>query len=274
MATQEETAKAANDSIDESNLKGSQFDAGAISNHFLQTYKEEDIANALYSDLLQLDMVNLKKLTPFQPGRGYFIPTQMPRFMEDVFEDETNFYKTLLISYCVGFDGITDPTLNFSEVTSGVESQAMDIPNNITGITREVTMRFPAELRGQFLTRYNYNWITGIMDPYTDRGRYHGSDLEYTNANHTMSGVYFTLDPSEKAIEFAAYLLNMMPKNAQHSVNNKTKGENATQEITTPYSCQFITNNKLITEKCYDFLKAINDDMGGVTSKYENIRFS
>jgi hypothetical protein len=218
-------------------------------------------------------MVNLKKLTPYQPGRGYFIPTRMPKFMEDQFEDQTKFFKTLLIGYCVGFDGITDPTMNFSEVTSGVESQTMDVANNVTGLTREVTMRFPAELRGQFLTRYQYNWMTGIMDPYTDRGRYHGADLEYTNANHTMSGVYFTLDPSESAIEFSAYLLNMMPKNAQLSINNKNKGENTPPEITTPYSCQFITNNKMITDKCYEFLEEMNGEIGGVTSKADNIEF-
>jgi hypothetical protein len=269
----DEASTAYQNTINGSSLKGDQFNAGGVNNHFLANYKEDDIANRIYTDLLQLDMVNLKKLTPYQPGRGYFIPTRMPKFMEDQFEDQTKFFKTLLIGYCVGFDGITDPTMNFSEVTSGVESQTMDVANNVTGLTREVTMRFPAELRGQFLTRYQYNWMTGIMDPYTDRGRYHGADLEYTNANHTMSGVYFTLDPSESAIEFSAYLLNMMPKNAQLSINNKNKGENTPPEITTPYSCQFITNNKMITDKCYEFLEEMNGEIGGVTSKADNIEF-
>ena len=219
-----------------------------------------------YADLLQLDSVNLRRLTPFQPGRGYFVPVEMPRFMVEAFEDETRFFENLLTVYATGIDGIQNPTLNFDEVSSGVENQTMEVATNRAGKTDEITVTFPADFRGQFITKYLDMWMNGIIDPNTDRGHYHGQDMEYTNSNHTMSGVYFTVDPSERRVEFACYFFNMMPKESQLSINNKTKGENSPEELNPSFTCQMIHGNEKITNMAYRYLEQITQNVNGTTA--------
>lgn len=246
------------------------FNFGTIQTEGVDNHDTED-PNMDYADLLQLDSVNLRRLTPFQPGRGYFVPVEMPRFMEDQFESETKFFENLLTVYATGIDGIQDPTLNFDEVSSGVESQTMEVPTNRGGVTNEVTITFPTDFRGQFITKYLDMWMNGIVDPHTDRGHYHGADLEYTNANHTMSGVYFTVDPSERRVEFACYFFNMMPKESQLSINNKTKGENSPEELNPTFTCQMIHGNEKITDLAYQYLEEITSNVNGTTAFRDDI---
>ena len=273
MADQEKVWAAFLADIDDSNPSSSAFNFGTITTADMNN---RDLSNPVedgmdYADLLQLDSVNLRRLTPFQPGRGYFVPVEMPAFMEDVFPNETRFFENLLTVYATGVDGIQNPTLNFDEVTSGVENQTMEIASGRGGRTDEVTFRFPADFRGQFITKYLSLWMDGVLDPNTDRGHYHGSDLVYTNAHHTMSGVYFTLDPSERRVEFACYMFNMMPKEAQLSINNKTKGENAPEELNPAFTTQMIYGNDKITKLAYQYLEQITANTNGTTAFRDDI---
>lgn len=246
------------------------FNFGTVETEAVGDYDENDPFTE-YADLLQLDAVNLRRLTPFQPGRGYFVPVEMPAFMEEMYESETRLFENLLTVYATQIDGIQNPTLNFGEVTSGVENQGMEVPTNRGGRTDEITVTFPSDFRGQFITKYLGLWMDGIVDPNTDRGHYHGADLDYTNANHTMSGVYFTLDPSERRVEFSCYLFNMMPKESPLSINNKTKGENEPEEINPSFTCQMIYGNQRITDLAYEYLEEITSNTNGTTAFREDI---
>ena len=246
------------------------FDYGTVQHEGVEKYDPEN-PHMYFADALPLDSVNLKRLTPFQPGRGYFFPAKMPAFMEDVFPERTEFFKRLLIVYAIGIDGITNPTINYGEVTSGVENQGMEVPENRGGSTNEITFTFPTDFRGQFITKYLYTWMNGMLDENSDKGHYYGSDLEYSNANHSMSGAYFTVDPSERRIEFASYVFNMQPKEAPLNINNKTKGDNTPQEITPAFTARMITGNKNITKICYENLRTITQNTNGTTAFNEEI---
>lgn len=259
------------DNIEAANIEDD-FNENTIETDWLKNHNDEFLgedSNMMYADLLQLDVVNLKRLTPFQPGRGYFVPVLMPRFMEKHWKKETAFFRSLLTLYATGVEGIQDPVLNFGEVNSGVESQNMEVPTNRTGHTNEITFQFPSDFRGQFITTYLDKWMNGIVDMYSDKGHYYGEQMAWTNANHCMSGVYFTTDPSERMIEFACYLFNMMPKNTPLNINNKTKGENNPQEISPPFTAQMIHRNHRITEIAESYLKDIISASGN-TTEYRN----
>lgn len=218
----------------------------------------------LLLNMFQLDTTRLKTLTPYQPGRGYAIPIVAPKFMERYNEAAVKKFVSMVIAFATEITGIEDPTLNTHEITTGNENQKMAVATNWTALGSTISIKFPQELRGQFLLKFHRAWGYGIQDPNLGFGTYHGlagrtegDKLPYSNANHTMSMIFFTLDPSETYIENCYYILNMMPTNLQESINNKTRGENTPPEYTATYTAQIITNNEKIKEICYTYLNTI-----------------
>lgn len=232
--------------------------------------------SAIFNSVLELNRVQLERLTQFISGRHFLIPLDMAKFMEMVLPEETEEFKALLVSYCIGVDGFSDISLSTTEVNSGNEHQSAEISTGITGMTKEITVSFPAELRGQFIRKYIEFWLKGIYDPYTNRATYLGAiddgRLRYTEGNQTMSALFFTTDPSWTEIESSAYLTNMSPKSAQVSLNNTRRGEHNIQEVQIPFKVQYSDGNIFIHDACKSYLKRIVANTSDFhTHKFEGI---
>ncbi|MGL6132386.1 MAG: hypothetical protein ACRCZ9_12310 [Fusobacteriaceae bacterium] len=227
----------------------------------------------IFNSVLELNRVQLERLTQFISGRHFLIPLDMAKFMELVLPKETDEFKALMVSYCVGVDGFSDLSLSTTEVNSGNEHQSAEISTGITGMTKEITLNFPAELRGQFLRKYVEFWLKGIYDPMTNRATYLGAiddgRLRYTEGNQTMSALFFTVDPSWTEIESCAYLTNMSPKSAMVSINNSRRGEHSIKEVSIPFKVQYSDGNIFIHEACKAYLKRIVAN----TSDYHTHKF-
>ncbi|MGL5313816.1 MAG: hypothetical protein ACRC92_11280 [Peptostreptococcaceae bacterium] len=226
----------------------------------LQSYR----TSSIYNSVLELDTIALETLTPWITGRGFAVPDTMAYFMEAALPNETEEFKALVVSYCTGFDGVTPLTAVTTEVNSGIEHQSMEITTGLAGNTKEVTLTFPAELRGQFFRRYTEAWMKGTYDNTTSRTTYLGlvdKGLRQSEAYQVMSSLWMTTDPTFKEIEYCAYVCNMSPKTTQTDMNNYKRGEHNITEVAIPFKCQYHDGNRFIFDGCKTYLDRIYNNM-------------
>lgn len=222
----------------------------------------------IYEQILPLNKLVANRLTPFLPGRAYFIPVYMPLFCEMKQPTKTAFIKKLITSMLTGFQGIQDLTVEKATVATGSAAHDYDVVIGMTGDTKEVTLSFPTDLDGQPIRKFLNYWATGIYDRYSTLGHYYGAPIPWGQGNHTMSGVYFVLDVKGRMCQYAAYVTNMFPNMIPESMNNYKKGEHNPIALEIPMSCQFISNHPYATELANHYISIINTRVAAITSRY------
>ncbi len=185
----------------------------------------------------QLDSKNIGQYNPLITGRGIFLWTKMPQFMETLMPDQTIAFKNYTEKGFKSFDGISDMSMNFEEMGDGTPGNTFSIATMATDEFREFTMKV-YELSGSPVSSYVEMWVRGIHDPVTQVTTYLGQieSGKFPEANplyHTAEGIYMTFDPTmhEKGIEYAALITNIVPNRVPKSFRNTDKGTKGLVEL-------------------------------------------
>ena len=200
----------------------------------------------LFKNIVSADHMRFAGFTPFIGGRGFFIVTRMPRYMEIGFVQHSRVFKKLIQFYVKAITGFQDRSLTFTAIENGIEEAGVEVATSISGATKELAFQFGPDPKGLPISKYTKLWMEGIVDPRTHEAHYHGVDLPYEQINHTMEGIYFITDPSRKEIQAHAYICNMMPKLGPMSMMDFTQGQHDFYEPNISFSAQVFENNLTI----------------------------
>jgi hypothetical protein len=161
----------------------------------------------------------------------------MPKFMEVILPDKTKKFKHLLEYGFVGVDGIQNTTLDFEQITGGYAGRQFEVATTAKDETNAITIKL-YEFAGSPVREYLDMWISGIADPYTGTGHYHGAldldpTLKYSQVNHIAEAFYVQTDPTgrEDGIEYACLLTNMIPKTVKKDHFNYESGSHPIVQV-------------------------------------------
>ena len=184
----------------------------------------------------------IEQYSPLRTGYARIFFVKMPVFMNKIFPNKTKNFKHMLEYGFVGIDGIQNTTLEFEQVTGGYNARSFDVPSTARDETTEVTIRL-YEFTGSPVREYTEMWISGISDPVTGIGHYHGAigqdGIVYNQANHVAEAIYVQTDPTgrEDGIEYACLLTNMIPKNVKKDHFNYESGQHPVVQVDVPFTC-------------------------------------
>jgi len=161
----------------------------------------------------------LAQYDPLKTGYARIFFTKMPPFMKTIVPEKTKQFKHLLEYGFVGVDGLQNITLEFEQVGGGYAGRQFEIPTVAKDETNSLTVKV-YEMAGSPVRDYVDMWISGISDPYTGLGHYHGAldianaGLSYSQVNHSAEAFYVETDPTGRStgIEYACLLTNLVPK--------------------------------------------------------------
>lgn len=172
----------------------------------------------------------LAQYSPLKTGYARIFFVRMPAFMKTILPNKTKNFKHLLEYGFVGVDGIQNLTMEFDQMTGGYSGRSLDVATLAKDETNEITIKL-YEFQGSPVREYTNMWVTGISDPYTGIGHYHGAmekdpTLLYSQANHTAEAIYVQTDPTgrETGVEYACLLTNMIPKGVKQDHFNYEAG--------------------------------------------------
>lgn len=175
----------------------------------------------------------LKAYSPLKTGYARIFLVKMPTFMNTILPNKSKNFKHLVEYGFVGVDGIQNTTMEFEQITGGYAGRQFDVATVAKDETQEITIKV-YEFAGSPVREYTDMWMSGISDPYTGIGHYHGamdidSSIQYSQANHTMEAIYVQTDPTGRsnAIEYACLLSNMMPKTIKKDHFNYEAGQHS-----------------------------------------------
>lgn len=200
----------------------------------------------------------LNALHHYTGGRGIFVPTQMPAFMEWKFPKETDFFRQIIMVAANRLEFATDKQGETGVVETGVEGQARDYYMKTSGRPRECTIGLPAEFDGGIITQYCNSWMEGMGSSYDGVVSMHGYPHSPSAANMSMEGMYITLDPTETIAVYVAFVMNMIVKSAQMSIFNTTKGEYGHQELSLSFTCQTIDDDEEVINMGQEYVDSLN----------------
>ena len=171
--------------------------------------------------------------SPLKTGYARIFFVRMPVFMNKILPNRTKNFKHLLEYGFVGVDGIQNLTMDFEQVTGGYSGRSFDVATTAKDETNEITVKL-YEFQGSPVREYTNMWISGISDPQTGLGHYHGAmDMDptiiYSQANHTAEAIYVQTDPTgrEDSIEYASLITNMIPKSVKMDHFNYEAGQHS-----------------------------------------------
>lgn len=192
---------------------------------------------ALFLGGLNVTNKSLEQYDPLKTGYARVFFTRMPKFMQAVFPAQTKKFKHLMEYGFVGIDGIQNTTLEFEGITGGYAGRTFEVATTAKDDTNSITIKV-YEFAGSPVREYLDMWITGISDPYTGIGHYHGAmeidtTITYSQANHTAEAFYVSTDPTgrESGIEYACLLCNMMPKVVKKDHFNYESGQHQIVQV-------------------------------------------
>ena len=185
----------------------------------------------------------LAQYDPIKTGYGRVFMIKMPKFMDVILPTETKQFKHLLEYGSTSLEGLGNTTLEFEQMSGGYAGRAFDVATVAKDETAEVTVKM-YESAGSPVRTYLDMWVSGISDPYTGIGHYHGAmdidpTVKYAQSNHVAEMIYVSTDPTgrEDGIEYACLLTNMMPKSVKKDHFNYNKGEHAIVEVDCQFTC-------------------------------------
>lgn len=186
---------------------------------------------SLFLGGLNVKSSSLAQYDPLKTGYGRIFFVKMPVFMKYLLPNKTKNFKHLLEYGFIGVDGIQNTTMDFEQVGGGYAGRQFDVATVAKDETNSLTVKV-YEFAGSPVREYTDMWISGISDPYTGIGHYHGAlddkaaAISYSAVNHTAEAIYVQTDPTGKsnAIEYACLLCNMMPKTVKKDHFNMESG--------------------------------------------------
>lgn len=197
---------------------------------------------SLFLGGLNVKSAALQQYTPLRTGYARIFFVKMPVFMKQLFATKTTNFKHMLEYGFVGVDGIQNTTLEFESMTGGYAGRSFDVAGTAKDETNEVTVKL-YEFSGSPVREYTDMWISGISDPNTGIGHYHGAiglaGITYNQAFHTAEAIYVQTDPTGRsdAVEYACLLTNMIPKNVKKDHFNYESGSHPVVQVDVPFTC-------------------------------------
>jgi len=204
-----------------------------------------------------IDQDALNSLTPYISGNGVLIVLKMPAMLESKFATATTFFKSMLMVFATGLDGISDKSLETAQLNLGTDANTIEVPTSQTGYTKEVTITFPTDFNEQPLQKYVELWMSAIAGA-TNTAHYFGDNKDFGLGNQTMTFIYATLDPSKTKIQSARLFSNAFPKNDKDSMNNFKKGEHNVEELQFTFSVHERVNHPDIFTLAQTYLTAVD----------------
>lgn len=200
----------------------------------IKKYNSDFITNySLFLGGLNATQKALEQYDPLKTGYARIFFIKMPVFMNTIMPAETKRFRHLLEYGFTRIDGLGNTTLNTEEITGGYAGRKFDVGTTAQDDTGSITLSL-YEFAGSPVREYLDMWISGIADPYTGLGHYHGAmdmdpSIKYSQANHVAEAIYVVTDPTGRSngIEYACLLSNMMPKQVKHDQFNYESGQHA-----------------------------------------------
>lgn len=209
----------------------------------IKQYSKDMTQYSLFLGGLNVKNKALDQYSPLKTGYARIFFVKMPTFMNKIMPNKTKNFKHLLEYGFVGVDGIQNTTLEFEQITGGYSGRQFDVGTTAKDETNEVTVKV-YEFAGSPVREYTDMWMTGISDPFTGIGHYHGAmdldpTLQYSQANHTAEAIYVQTDPTGRhtGIEYACLLANMMPKTVKKDHLNYEAGQHPIVQVDIPFTC-------------------------------------
>lgn len=166
----------------------------------------------MFNQLLIMDRNTAQQIQPFIKGRFIFVPGVMPRCMEILHPDETDYVRNAFMTSVISVSGFAARQLEVATVNAMTEQNSYDVITKQTGRTNKLTFKFMTLTQGLPLYRYFTTWMQYIYNAGSSAATYPlYTGLEYHEGNHSMNGVYIVPDPSFQMVEEAALVYNMVP---------------------------------------------------------------
>lgn len=216
-------------------------------------YKSDITKYSLFLGGLNATHQALEQYDPLTTGYSRIFFLRMPYFMESIMPEETKNIRHLLEYGFTKIDGIGNIDLETEQIQGGYSGRSFDVATTSKEGTQSITISL-YEFSGSPLREYIDMWITGISDPYTGLGTYHGAKkdgiiIPYNQSNHVAEAIYVVTDPTGKGsekdikgktynhIEYACLLTNMMPKSSPHNHFNYNSGEHSIVTVDLEFTC-------------------------------------
>lgn len=224
-------------------MAGTQVQVNTLQSN-IKKYNSDFITNySLFLGGLNATQKALEQYDPLKTGYSRIFFIKMPVFMEKIMPSETKRFRHLLEYGFTKIDGIGDTELEMEQITGGYAGRQFDVGTTAKDSTNEVSIGL-YEFAGSPVREYLDMWISGIADPYTGLGHYHGAfdvdpSIKYSQANHVAEAIYVVTDPTGRSngIEYACLLSNMMPKRVQQSHFNYESGTHNSVSLDCSFSC-------------------------------------
>lgn len=200
----------------------------------------------LWKGVPQLTEEQMKAFEAAYTGHQFFFIIDIPRFMSQGIYKDRNLHqqirnlKSIIERASVGFSGFSPITAEFDTQEDG-NGRKMSHMTRVYKEQTDISLRLH-EFAGLPVKNAIESWLTGVYDPYSEHGNYHGNlgiPGGWCTANHTMSMLVVQVDPSWTEIQDAAYYFNMMPTEVPFDHFQWTKGEHT---IVQDYDLQFNCN--------------------------------
>lgn len=210
----------------------------------IKKYNSDFITNySLFLGGLNATQKALEMYDPLKTGYARIFFIKMPVFMEKIMPSETKRFRHLLEYGFTSIQGIQNTELEMEQMTGGYAGRQFDVASTARDNTNNITVSM-YEFAGSPVREYLDMWISGISDPYTGLGHYHGAfdvdpTIKYSQANHVAEAIYVVTDPTGRSngIEYAALLSNMMPKSAPQEHFNYESGSHPITTVQCEFSC-------------------------------------
>lgn len=207
----------------------------------IKRYTSDQIKNySLFLGGLNVTSKSLAQYDPLKTGYNRIFFVKMPVFMEKIMPDATKRVRHILEYGFTNISGINGTTLDFEQMTGGYAGKQFEVATVAKDDTNEITVSC-YEFSGSPVREYMDMWISGIADPHTGYGHYHGAiekGVKYSQHNHVAEAIYVATDPtgSSNGIEYACLLSNMMPKSVKKDQFNYESGQHSIVTMETAFT--------------------------------------
>jgi len=163
-------------------------------------------------------------------------PTMMMKYMGKRF----NNFKHILEYGNLGYSGINDPTINFSQLQGGYNNKQIEMPTGVEDGTTEFTLKV-FELNGGLIREVLHTWVNNVIDFDSGLAHYGGlisrGTLGYRQANHTCEFIVANTDRTGMKLQYAVHLTNCFPKNVPTSHYNADPGQHEFAQYDVTFTC-------------------------------------
>lgn len=187
----------------------------------------------------------LAQYDPLKTGYARIFFTKMPPFMKALMPERTKQIRHLMEYGFTGVDGIQNTSMDFETIMGGYSGRGFEVPVVAKDDTNSLTVKL-YEFAGSPVREFMSTWISGIADPYTGYGRYHGLvdpaeckalgvqvPFRYAQHNHSAEAIFLQTDPTGLTtnIEYCCLITNMVPKLAKVDHFNYDSGQHQIVQV-------------------------------------------